>query len=174
MDTAKNKLQDIIFHLENNKSIFRNLLKDISEKNYLWRPKPEKWCLLEIVCHLLDEEIYDFGARVKHALEYPEKALIPIDPEGWVNGRNYLSKDYNTTLESFLSERTNSIAWLNALSDANWNNTLLHPELGKLSAELFLRNWLAHDYLHIKQILRYKFEFLKASSSISLSYAGDW
>lgn len=174
MITTKNELQDVICHLENNKSIFENLLKDIPKNHYLWRPKPEKWCLLEIVCHLLDEEIYDFRARVKHALEYPEKTLIPIDPEGWVNDRNYISKDYNTTLQSFLNERANSITWLNALDNANWKNTLAHPELGNLSAELFLTNWVAHDYLHIRQILRYKFELLKASSSISLVYAGNW
>ncbi|WP_298341235.1 DinB family protein [uncultured Algibacter sp.] len=174
MDTTKHGLKDIICNLENNKSIFENLLKDIPENQYLWRPKPEKWCLLEIVCHLLDEEIYDFRARVKHALEYPEKKLIPIDPEGWVNDKNYILNNYKSTLQSFLNERANSVTWLKELDVANWENSLLHPELGKLSAEQFLRNWLAHDYLHIRQILRYKFEFLKASSSISLSYAGNW
>ncbi len=167
-------LKDIITQLEHNKKVFENLLKDITDYQYNWRPKPEKWCLLEIVCHLLDEEIYDFRARVKHTLEYPEKDLIPIDPEGWVTTRNYISKDYDNTLKLFLAERQNSIAWLQQLGDVNWNNELKHPELGNLSAELFLRNWLAHDYLHIRQILRYKFELLKSSSKIDLNYAGDW
>ena len=133
-----------------------------------------KMVLLEIVCHLLDEEIYDFRTRVKHALDTPEKELTPIDPEGWVTTRNYLSKDYDETLKSFLIERENSIEWLKQLGEVNWSNSLKHPELGDLSAASFLRNWLAHDYLHIRQILRYKFEFLKQSSEIDLSYAGDW
>lgn len=164
----------IIKQLENNKDVFKNLLKDTPKEDYQWRPQPEKWNLLEIVAHLLDEEILDFKARIKHALYYPEKELIPIDPEGWVTSHNYKNKDYNTTLNSFLEERTNSIIWLKQLKDVNWNNSLNHPELGYLSAELFLRNWLAHDYLHIRQILRYKFELLKSSSDITLSYAGDW
>lgn len=174
MNTAKLGLQDVISQLDNNKSVFENLLKEIPEKHYLWRPKPEKWCLLEIVCHLLDEEIFDFKARVTHALENPEKQLIPIDPEGWVTRKNYSSKKYEETLQSFLKERDDSVAWLKQLKYVNWNNALYHPELGDLSAELFLRNWLAHDYLHIRQILRYKFEFLKSSSNVSLDYAGNW
>jgi hypothetical protein len=43
-----------------------------------------------------------------------------------------------------------------------------------MSARLFLHNWLAHDYLHIRQINRLKFAYLKAHSDISLDYAGAW
>lgn len=168
------RFEDILNQLENNKQVFENLLRYLPENKYLWRPKPEKWCLLEIVCHLLDEEIYDFRARVKHALKTPEKALATTDPEGWVKERNYVSKNYQETLKSFLKERDTSVQWLREQNDVDWSNTLSHPELGALSAELFLRNWLAHDYLHIRQILRYKFEFLKSSSEIDLNYAGAW
>ncbi|MBC3758165.1 DinB family protein [Hyunsoonleella sp. SJ7] len=167
-------IRKIIIQLENNRNVFKNLLKEIPEPQYLWRPKPEKWCLLEIVCHLLDEEIYDFRTRVIHALENPEKELVPIDPEGWVKTRNYSSKDYDNTLKLFLNERDASVRWLKQETDADWSRALRHPHLGELSAELFLRNWLAHDYLHIRQILGYKFELLKSSSDIDLSYAGNW
>lgn len=163
-----------IEQLKNNTLVFENFLKDIPKSQYLWRPKPEKWCLLEIVCHLLDEEIYDFRARVQHALEHPKRDLVSIDPEGWVRDKNYISKNYDDVLQSFLSERAHSVSWLKQLSHVNWSNAVSHPDLGNLSAELFLRNWLAHDYLHIRQILRYKFEFLKSSSKISLTYAGNW
>ena len=57
-------LKDIIQQLENNQKVFQNLLTNKTKDLYLWRPKPEKWCLLEIVCHLLDEEKDDFRARV--------------------------------------------------------------------------------------------------------------
>ena len=168
------RFKDIIQQLENNQKVFENLLKDKNQSQYLWRPKPEKWCLLEIVCHLLDEEIYDFRARVKHALEYPTRQLVPINPECWVKERDYISKDYNQTLQKFLKERINSVKWLEKQTDVNWNNAIIHPDLGKLSAELFLRNWLAHDYLHIRQILNYQYHIMKNTSEIDLSYAGNW
>lgn len=166
--------QSIIHQLKNNQNIFENFLKGKSESEYLWRPEQGKWCLLEIVCHLLDEEVLDFRTRTKQALLYPEKDLIPINPEGWVEEHNYLSENYFETLQLFLDERSKSIEWLKQHKNETWSNALKHPELGVLSAELFLNNWLAHDYLHIRQILKYHFEILKMTSSVDLSYAGNW
>ncbi|MFS4482422.1 DinB family protein [Hyunsoonleella sp. 2307UL5-6] len=174
MDTATEELQVVFNQLENNTLVFKNLLKDVSQHDYLWRPESIKWCLLEIVCHLLDEELNDFRARVKHALETPQKPLVPIAPEVWVKERHYMSKDYNEILKTFLIERGSSIQWLKQQVNMDWSNVVLHPELGNLSAELFLRNWLAHDFLHIRQILQYKFQLLKQSSKIDLEYAGNW
>ncbi|WP_136482104.1 DinB family protein [Cognatitamlana onchidii] len=164
----------IIKKLEENILVFEGLLKNKSLEETLWRTKPEKWCLLEIVCHLLDEEQYDFKARLKHALETPQKPLVPIDPVGWVARHDYISKNYNDTLIMFLNERKKSIAWLKNLKKPSWGHAIKHPELGELSAELFLNNWLAHDYLHIRQILNYQYLYLKQQTNTPLSYAGNW
>ena len=88
--------------------------------------------------------------------------------------RNYLGQDYEAKLAEFLLEREKSIAWLRSLVDPKWDNTYLHPKLGPMSAELFLANWLAHDYIHIRQINRLAFEYLQDQSSIDLSYAGNF
>ncbi len=165
---------EIINQIEYNREVFKNLLMFKTEKEFLWRPKPEKWNILEIVCHLVDEERDDFKTRVKHALETPTKELVPIDPEGWVEQRGYASMAYDKTLRDFLEERKASVEWLRNLVDVSWNNIVIHPELGELSAEQLLANWLAHDYLHIRQILRYQYQYLNAYSNFDLSYAGDW
>jgi hypothetical protein len=39
---------------------------------------------------------------------------------------------------------------------------------------MFLHNWLAHDYLHIRQIIRIKYDYLKKTSGEILLYAGEW
>ncbi len=165
---------EIIAQLETNQEVFKGLLMSKKEMQYLWRPEPEKWNLLEIVCHLLDEERDDFKTRVAHALETPKKTLVPIDPEGWVKERNYSAKDYSQTLVDFLEERKQSVTWLKSQVEASWSSTVKHPELGDLSAQLFLANWLAHDYLHIRQILRYDYHFLKQKTNLDLGYAGNW
>ncbi|MCW3121172.1 MAG: DinB family protein [Flavipsychrobacter sp.] len=164
----------IITNLQRNKAVFHSLLAGLTEEEYLWKQQPEKWCLLEIICHLYDEEREDFRARTKHTLETPELPMSPIDPVGWVKERKYLEQDYEAKLTSFLQERDNSIAWLKSLNDPNWDNTYHHPKLGALTAKMFLCNWLAHDHLHIRQITRLKYDHLKHLSGESLSYAGDW
>jgi DinB superfamily len=167
-------VRDIFKKLGSNKKVFENLLINKTPEEYLWRPQPEKWCLLEIVCHLLDEEREDFKARVKHTLENPFKDLKPINPEGWVLERHYINQDYKQTLSAFLKERDASVLWLNTQINADWDGSIKHPTLGNMSAELFLANWLAHDYLHIRQIIRYQYFYLKEKTNLDLQYAGNW
>ncbi|WP_345190456.1 DinB family protein [Algibacter agarivorans] len=167
-------VESIISQLERNRNVFETLLTGMKEDQYFWRPAPDTWCLLEIVCHLFDEEREDFRARVKHTLENPSEELIPINPEGWVVERDYVSKHYKETLKAFLSERDTSIIWLKSLNNKNWELAVKHSVLGDLSAKLFLNNWLAHDYLHLRQIIRYQYFYLKENSGTNLQYAGDW
>lgn len=164
----------IIEQLHQNKTVFYNLLKDIKEDMFLWKQTPEKWCLLEIVCHLYDEEREDFKFRTKWVLEQPNETPPQFNPAVWVTERNYIGQDYNTMLNKFIEEREQSIKWLKSLENPKWNNSYIHSKLGKLSAKFFLTNWLAHDYLHIRQITKLKFDYLKHQSGENLDYAGIW
>ncbi|MDD5362067.1 MAG: DinB family protein [Ignavibacteria bacterium] len=168
------KTELLINELKKNKTVFSGLLSDIPEELITWRQSPDKWCLLEIVCHLYDEEREDFRSRVKNTLENPETLNNTIDPQGWVTSREYMEKDYGTMLKMFLEERDNSIEWLLGLKDPKWTNELNHPKRGPISAKKFFVNWLAHDYLHIRQILKLKYDYLKFSTGETLDYAGDW
>ena len=165
---------NIISSLKNNKETFRQLLGNATDDQIYWSQEPGKWCLLEIVCHLHDEEIEDFRTRVKSVLEDPYQSPPPIDPVGWVKEREYRKQDYERVLGKFLKERDSSINWLESLKDPAWGNTYLHPKLGPMSALLFLANWLAHDILHFRQIIRLKYDYLREMSGISLDYAGRW
>lgn len=164
----------IIEELKRNKIVFKDILEGLEKEVYLWKPNPEKWCVLEVACHLYDEEREDFRARVKLTLETPEMPANPIDPVGWVTARKYIEQDYNNVLQRFLLERDNSVAWLNDLKNAKWDNVYKHPLLGDISAEMFLSSWLAHDYLHIKQITKIKYDYFIEMSGDKVGYAGEW
>lgn len=168
------KHQKIIQELSRNKDIFNGLLNGASKEEYLWKLNTNKWCLLEIVCHLFDEEREDFRTRTKLVLQDPALPLPRFDPTAWPQERAYIQQNYNDKVYSFLNERDQSIHWLQSLKDPQWNNAYQHPKFGAMSASLFLANWLAHDYLHIRQILTLKYTYLEQLSGESLSYAGDW
>ncbi len=161
----------IIAALAKNGDLFKNMLEGLSRDEYLWKPAPEKWCLLEVVCHLFDEEREDFWARTKHVLETPDLPMKPIYPATWVASRKYSEQDYASVLEKFLAERAASVQWLRSLKAPAWGNSYQHPELGTLTARLFLVNWLDHDYLHIRQILSLKHGYLGVYSGEGLFYA---
>ena len=166
--------QEITKELSSNKTIFRQMLSGLQEDMILWRPLPEKWCMLEIICHLYDEEREDFRARTKQVLENPGLQLPQFDPQAWVESRKYMEQDYQAKLNDFLEERTQSVEWLQNLAEPDWNNAYDHPKIGKMTAWMFLSNWLAHDYLHIRQVMKLKFEYLKIKANEDLTYAGSW
>jgi len=168
------KQKDIIEQLDLNKNVFRSLFEGIGKDQIIWKPLPEKWCLLEIVCHLYDEEREDFRARVKHTLEIPGEAMPQIDPQGWVTSRKYMERNFQEMVAKFLAEREDSVHWLKSLSNPPWDNIYQHPKAGAMSAEMFLSNWLAHDYLHFRQITFTKYQYLKNHFDTRYDYAGDW
>lgn len=164
----------IVNQLEANLDTFRSLL-DVSDSNLiLWKPQPDKWCLLEMVCHLLDEEREDFRARTRWSLEHPETMPPGIDPVGWVTQRAYMEQDYDEVVRTLLNERKESVKWLRSLDNPDWSLGFDHTTLGRLTAGLFLSNWLAHDYLHFRQINNLKYAYLKTQSDEDLTYAGNW
>lgn len=169
MDCNKISLQ-----LQKNKETFLGLLSGLSSEEYLWRSEPSSWCLLEIVCHLYDEEREDFRTRLKYTLETPELPPPPFDPVVWVKERKYIDQAYELVLSNFLNERDQSIRWLYSLRSPKWDNAYQHPKLGPMSAHHYICNWLAHDYLHIRQILKNKYGYLKEISKNDLLYAGNW
>ncbi|REJ81925.1 MAG: DinB family protein [Bacteroidetes bacterium] len=166
--------QNIIEQLENNMEIFKAFFKSSNHDMILWKPAHEKWNTLEIVCHLYDEEREDFRARLIHVLENPDAPLPPIDPPGWVSQRNYAAQNFQLKCSAFLTERKNSVKFLRGLKNPKWDNAYQHPKFGPLSAKMFLANWLAHDYLHFRQLTRLRHEYLQHVSGEKLSYAGNW
>ncbi|TVZ60094.1 DinB family protein [Flavobacteriaceae bacterium MAR_2010_105] len=167
-------MNTVIEQLQINKGVYNALLKTQPEAIYLWKKDPESWCLLEILCHLYDEERDDFRFRIHWALSKPDELPPSIDPIAWVKDHKYMEQEYANMLVKFIEERERSLTWLRSLKDVNWDNSFEHPKLGRLSAHYLLNNWLAHDYLHIKQIIRLKYDYLEQHSGDTLSYAGTW
>lgn len=165
---------EVIRELKRNREVFSSLLGGLEGSLVYWKPAPDKWCLLEIVCHLLDEETSDFRARARLLLESPGQAFAPIDPVGWVTARDYIHQDFEQNLQLFLEERAQSLQWLQSLDSPDWKQPSPHPRLGTISAGMFLYSWLAHDYLHIRQITRIKYQYLSTHAPEPIGYSGEW
>ena len=168
------KYENIVNELLRDKNIFNDHLSGLTKDEYLWKPVPGKWSLLEIVCHLYDEEREDFRVRIMHVFEGSECPFPAIDPPHWVQERNYIQQNYEEMVNKFVEERQQSVNWLQSLINPKWDNIYNHPEFGKMTAKMFLCNWLAHDYLHLRQILFLKYAYLKYITNENLNYAGNW
>ena len=163
-----------IEQLENNREIFSRLFSRISEHSCTWKTDEKKWCPLEIICHLYDEETEDFRVRIAHVFKNPKADPPQIHPVKWVLERKYLEQNFSEKITAFLAERDQSVLWLSGLDEPPWDNIYEHPRFGPMSARFFLENWLAHDLLHIKQITRWHYDYLNANSERGIEYAGKW
>ena len=167
--------RELINRLEANAAVLSGLVEDLPPEQITWKPSPEEWSVLEVICHLLDEEREDFRARIDGILHRPEEDWTPIDPQGWVEERSYGTRDLGDTLRAFLAEREHSVSWLRGLDVSNWEALYQHPTLGPLRAGDLLASWLAHDFLHMRQLVSLHWRFhSREARPYEVSYAGDW
>ena len=147
-------------------------LCQVSELQARWKPSPTEWSILEVICHMYDEEREDFRVRLANLLSNPDEEWPAINPEGWVIERDYASQNHVERLGQFLQERQTSIKWLTTLVEPKWGNKKVHPELGAMTAEDMLFAWLTHDVRHIQQLGRLHYGYLKENCSDATRYAG--
>jgi hypothetical protein len=151
------------------------LARSASEEQARWKPVPDEWSILEVLCHLYDEEREDFRTRVRLTLENPEADWPPINPRGWVTERGYNQREWPAALEAWAQERRASLQWLRELQNPNWDSTHTHPQFGSATAGEMLAAWVAHDHLHIRQLNQLHWQWLALSApTASLEYAGGW
>lgn len=165
----------IIQQLKANQSIIAQLFQKTTLEMIHWHSKPDHWNMLEIVSHLIDEEIEDFRLRMKWTIEKPGTPPPLIDPEGWVTSRAYDQQDFQSQVNTFKLEREKSIQWLESLNlhSVQWNSGYKHPKLGHLDTWHYFTNWLAHDHHHIRQINRLQYAYLREVVGQDLYYAGN-
>ncbi len=157
-----------------NAARIRALVRGVSEQQARWRPDPASWSILEVVNHLLDEERQDFPVRLDYTLHRPGEPWPPIDPGGWVTERKYNEKDLEASLDSFLSEREASLAWLRKLAAPDWE-AMHETSFGPIAAGDVFAAWVAHDLLHMRQLVELHWAYTTTElEPHRVDYAGTW
>jgi hypothetical protein len=150
------------------------LLAGITPAEARFKPQPDTWSVLEVVCHLYDEEREDFRQRLDILLHRPADPWPPINPQGWVSERAYNERDYPAMLDQWLAERARSLAWLDGLGAPNWDAVVTSP-FGSLRPGDMLAAWVAHDNLHQRQLVELRRgRLLNLVQPFDVRYAGDW
>lgn len=152
------------------------LLAGVSEQEAKWKPPSGAWSILEVVCHLADEEVEDFRARLRMTQEDPAAPWPAADPERWARDRNYNQQDLGQTLARFTRERAESVQWLRSLRSPDWQVTIVRPSRSVRAGDLLI-SWPAHDALHIRQIAKRMFELageVGREEGFDTEYAGKW
>lgn len=128
-----------------------SLLTDLEPEWWQAQPAPGEWSPVEIICHLRDEEVEDFCARLHVVVERGSR-FAPIDPEGWAVARRYREADSHAALAALRERRAASLAFLASVPPDRLGAAVEHPSAGPLSGLDLLAAWVAHDRLHLAQL----------------------
>jgi len=160
--------------LQNSTEMIRALLSGITQAEAQVKPAPESWSILEVACHLYDEEREDFREHLDFILHRQNEEYHAIDPQAWITERNYNQQDFVQMQEKFFAERQKSLAWLQEISGSDWDITYT-SEFGSLTAGEMFSCWVAHDNLHLRQLVELRRARIeRITKPHPIEYAGDW
>jgi DinB family protein len=155
-------------------NMISGLLAGITQEEASTKPNPESWSMLELLCHLYDEEREDFREHLDFILHRKQEQWHTIEPGAWVTARKYNVQNFREMKEKFFAERSKSLDWLKGLSSADWD-TSITTEYGTVLAGEMFASWVAHDNLAIRQFVELRRARLeRITAPYSIAYAGDW
>lgn len=152
----------------------RALLATVGVEEARMRPSQATWSILEVTCHLYDEEREDFREHLDFILHHQHEEWHLIAPQAWVKLRKYNEQDFGKMRAKFFRERSKSLTWLKGLKNADWN-TSYKSKFGSMRAGDMFASWVAHDNLHIRQLVELRrWQIERMSKPYKVRYAGDW
>jgi DinB superfamily len=167
-------IEDILRQLTANAEAMRALVESISDEQAQWKPNPETWSMTQVMEHVYNEERIDFRKHLKEMFSRPPQPWGEFRPEERIP-----VESCRQALNGFLVEREASLAWLKALGPVDWDTAsqaVFSPdEVLVLRAGDVLFSWVAHDFLHIRQVNELLFAWnAKEGSPYAVQYAGRW
>jgi hypothetical protein len=108
----------------------------------------EGWSVVEIVCHLRDNEECVLE-RMRSMRDKVDPFIAAYDQEQWARERNYAADNLREALATFVRLRTIHIAELAALTLAEWEHTGQHQERGCITISSQTLRVVCHDAITV-------------------------
>jgi len=151
------------------------LASGLTPEELQWKPDPESWSVSEVIDHLVHEEIYDFRCYLKHILRAPDDPWPEFHPLERSDETQNSGHHFQESLANFQSERKKTLEWLAGLINVDWDTAATAPWGAKMTAGDMLASWLAHDLLHLRQLVELRYALTAAGNqTYSVDYAGKW
>ena len=128
----------------------------LPEKTLRYKPSPDKWCILEILAHLVDIEIV-YAYRMRQMLADKKPAIAPMDQDDWAKNLGYLQESVPELVALYGLNRHHTLQLLRRLKPGDLEKSAYHPELKR---DVTLAEYIAmmggHGANHLEQIERLK------------------
>jgi DinB superfamily len=145
--------EEIADLLETSGRAFMSMLDSLPPEAAQWHPKPGEWCVNECVGHVVEAETRGFAGRIKIILGADEPKLETWDEEAVQNERNDCERPPSELRDELATVRKESVRMVRELRPENMSRGGMHPEVGRLTVDEVLHEWVHHDGNHLKQAM---------------------
>jgi hypothetical protein len=132
--------------------LLRTLLTATPVAATTWDPAPGEWSINAVIGHLIEAERRGFAGRIQHILTEAHHRCQSWEPAEVAQSRRDHAKPVQTLLAEFTQLRTASLAMVATLEPTHLTRWGEHPQVGQLTVNDLLHEWVYHDLNHLKQI----------------------
>ena len=128
-------------------------LRQFPKKMWLYKPSADRWSIHEIILHLADSEASGY-VRCRRFIAEPGSAVLKFDGARWAGTLGYFHQSTREALEIIRRLRRMTYQLLVTLPEPVWENTVDHPNEGRLSLGQWIEIQERHIPHHIEQMKR--------------------
>jgi hypothetical protein len=139
--------------LETSGQAFASTLDALPPAAASWHPKPGEWCVNECVGHVVEAEKRGFAGRIRIILGAEEPPLQTWDQEAVEKERRDCKREPSELRQELLDIRRESVGMVRSLQSEDLSRGGMHVEVGRLTVDELLHEWVHHDNNHLKQAL---------------------
>jgi len=155
-------MQKYLLQWQKKISVIEKELTGIDREKAKARPAPGKWCINEIVGHLIDSAINNHRRFV--LMQIQDKLIFDgYEQDKWVELQNYFIKDLKTLVETWEILNLNIISILLEISPEFWKKSFKQHNLKDIAwgefpanqpvtARDIVQDYFGHIEHHLKQI----------------------
>jgi len=130
----------------------------LPDKVLRYKPSPEKWCILEILGHLVDMEIV-LAYRMRQMMADKKPVIAPIEQDDWARNLGYMETPAVELVALYGLNRHHNLRLLRRLTVEDLAKSAYHPELKQdMNLAEIVERIARHGPNHLAQIERLKKE----------------
>ncbi len=118
-----------------------------------WHPADGEWCVNECVGHMIEAEKRGFSGRISIILGENQPDLPTWDRASISHARKDCEKQPQQLAAEMSEVRRESVELIRSLRPDQLTRSGNHPEVGRLTVNDLLHEWVHHDGNHIRQAL---------------------
>jgi hypothetical protein len=131
----------------------RAALAEVGAANLDHRPRDGGWTPREVVHHTADSEMTS-AIRLRRLIAEDDPLIVGYDGDEFARRLHYEDRPIEPALEAIDGARSTTVQILDRLTDADWQRTGTHSEMGAYGVERWLEIYAAHCHEHADQIRR--------------------